>query len=86
MEVMAFLMIIMILMSTIDTCLIIKITQTLKEKPETVSAEYEKQIKNYRSIVRSQGKIIRLNEKEVQRNEGTKKTNLVRTEEPRRIY
>lgn len=67
----------------IDCCMTIQIKQQLKtfEKENTKSGEYEKQIKNYRSIVRSQGKIIRMNEKKEE-----VKNVQINKQENRRIY
>lgn len=61
-------------MSLMSLCTTIKLYQAIKEKPDTMSDEYQKQLKNYRSIVRSNEKIIRMyNKKEETKNVQTDK-------------
>ena len=80
------LLLLVLIICLTDCCMTIQIQHQLKEikKENTVNGEFERQIKNYRSIVRSQGKLIRLSEqKEVKKNE---KHLQVIEQENRRIY
>ena len=87
MEVLLFLL---VAICMVDTCMTIQIKQQVNEikKDTTVNGEYEKQLKNYRSIVRSNGKIIKMYEqKEDKKNEKMGvKTGLVQPQEQRRQY
>lgn len=78
------LLLLLLMICLTDCCMTIQIKQQIKEieKKNTVNGEFERQIKNYRSIVRSQGKIIRMteNKKEEQKNVQINK------QENRRIY
>lgn len=87
MEVLLFLL---VAICMVDTCMTVQIKQQVNEikKDTTVNGEYEKQLKNYRSIVRSNGKIIKMYEqKEDKKNEKMGvKTGLVQPQEQRRQY
>lgn len=87
MEVLLFLL---VAICMVDTCMTIQIKQQVNEikKDTTVNGEYEKQLRNYRSIVRSNGKIIKMYEqKEDKKHEKMdNKTSLVQPQEQRRQY
>lgn len=58
------LLLLLLMICLTDCCMTIQVKQQIKEieKKNTVNGEFERQIKNYRSIVRSQGKIIKMSE------------------------
>ena len=58
------LLLLLLMICLTDCCMTIQVRQQIKEieKKNTVNGEFERQIKNYRSIVRSQGKIIKMSE------------------------
>lgn len=78
------LLLLLLMICLTDCCMTIQIKQQIKEieKKNTVNGEFERQIKNYRSIVRSQGKIIRMTE-----NKKEEKKNVqIIEQENRRVY
>lgn len=81
---MNYLIVLMILMDMCINLAILRFVSKQKESSFDVSDEYQKQLKSYRSIVRSNEKIIReLKKKEEQKDE---QTNMVQVTESRRIY
>lgn len=84
----------MLLMNMLICLIILKYVSNPKDPSFDVSDEYQKQLKSYRSIVRSNEKIIReLKKKEEQNNEKNveqktreETTSMVYPEEQHRIY
>ena len=80
---MSYLIVLMIMMDMCVNLIILRYVSNPKEPSFDVSDEYQKQLKSYRSIVRSNEKIIReLKKKEEQKDE----QDMVQITEQRRFY
>ena len=81
---MSYLILLMILVDMCINLAILRFVSKTKEPSFDVSDEYQKQLKSYRSIVRSNEKIIReLKKKEEQKDE---QKDMVQVVEQRRVY
>lgn len=81
---MEYVIVLMLLMDMFINLAILRFVSKSKEPSFDVSDEYQKQLKSYRSIVRSNEKIIReLKKKEEHKNE---ETSVVQPEIERRVY